>query len=63
MRSFSGRSLFGGLVLGAGLGTALTPAFADEVIITREPPPLRTEVMPVRASGLSAVESPISSLV
>ena len=36
MRSFSGRSLFGGLVLAAGLGTALTPAFADEGISTRE---------------------------
>jgi|SRR5471030_922197 len=47
MQNFSRRSLFGGLVLAAGLGTALAGARAQEVIITREPPPLRTEVIPV----------------
>jgi hypothetical protein len=47
MQNFSRRSLFGGLVVAAGLGTALTAARAQEVIITREPPPLRTEVIPV----------------
>jgi hypothetical protein len=52
MQNFSRRTLFGGLVLAAGLGTALTaatvtPALADEIIITREPPPLRREVIPV----------------
>jgi hypothetical protein len=47
MQNLSRRSIIGSLVLAAGLGTALTPAIADEVIITRGPPPLRTEVIPV----------------
>jgi hypothetical protein len=51
MRNFSRRGLFGGLVpvvgLVAGLGVVARQAFADEVIITREPPPMRTEVIPV----------------
>ncbi len=47
MSNFSRRALFGGLVLVAGLGGVASPAFADEIIITREPPPLRTEVIPV----------------
>ena len=47
MSNFSRRSLFGGLILAAGLGAAAMPAFADEIIITREPPPPRYEVIPV----------------
>ena len=47
MQNFTRRGLFGGLALVASLGAVSTPAFADEIIITREPPPLRTEVIPV----------------
>src|ERR1700679_821566 len=50
-RNFGRRGLFGGLAMIAGIGVLatplVTPAFADEIIITREPPPLRTEVIPV----------------
>jgi hypothetical protein len=46
-RNFGRRGLFGGLAVIAGIGVLATPSFADEIIITREPPPLRTEVIPV----------------
>ena len=52
MQNFTRRGMFGGLMLGslafaAGLSALSMPAFADEIIITREPPPLRHEVIPV----------------
>lgn len=50
-RNFGRRGLFGGAAMIAGIGvlavSLATPSFADEIIITREPPPLRTEVIPV----------------
>ena len=47
MQNFTRRGLFGGLALVASLGAVSMPAFAQEIIITREPPPLRQEVIPV----------------
>jgi len=51
MQNFSRRGIFGGLATIAGIGvlagSLATPAFADEIIITREPPPPRAEVIPV----------------
>ena len=52
MQNFTRRGMFGGLVFGslafaAGLGAVLMPASAQEIFITREPPPLRHEVIPV----------------
>ena len=41
------RGLFGGIATIAAMGVLAAPAFAQEVIIVREPPPLRTEVIPV----------------
>ena len=51
MSTFNRRSLLAGLVpgivLAAGMGAVASSARADEIIITREPPPLRQEVIPV----------------
>jgi hypothetical protein len=54
--NFSRRHLFTSLALVAGLGALAMPALADEIIITREPPPLRQEVIPVLPSGRAEVE-------
>ncbi len=51
MQNFTRRGLFGGLAVAASLGVVATSAFADEIIITREPPPLRQEVIPVLPPG------------
>ena len=51
MTNFSRRSMLGSFAIAAGLGTvglgAATPVFAQDVIITHEPPPPRVEVVPV----------------
>jgi WXXGXW repeat (2 copies) len=56
MQNFTRRGLFGSLALVASLGAVTLPAFADEVIITREPPPPRAEVIPVLPPGRAELE-------
>lgn len=60
MTTFDRRSLLAGLVSGiaiaAGMGATASSARADEIIITREPPPLRQEVIPALPPARAELE-------
>jgi hypothetical protein len=47
MQNVNRRGLLSGFAIAASLGVAALPALAQEIIITREPPPMRREVIPV----------------
>ncbi|MBS0539727.1 MAG: YXWGXW repeat-containing protein [Proteobacteria bacterium] len=47
MRNLNRRGMLTGVVLAASLAAVTAPAMAQEIIITREAPPMRTEVIPV----------------